>query len=100
MKEQKIQRELIIMKKVDHDITTDTLIIGGGVAGLTAALKIAERQKVVLLSKGSLKNANSYYAQGGIATVLSDEDSFEKHICDTLTAGAGLCKKRGSRAYS
>lgn len=81
------------MKKVDHDITTDTLIIGGGVAGLTTALKIAERQKVVLLSKGSLKNANSYYAQGGIATVLSDEDSFEKHICDTLTAGAGLCKK-------
>lgn len=75
------------------DIKTDTLIVGGGIAGLTTALKIAQFSKVVLISKGNLLEANSYHAQGGIASVLSEEDSFEKHVEDTLIAGAGLCKK-------
>ena len=74
-------------------IKTSSLIIGGGIAGLSAAIKLARSGRVLLISKGSLVEANTYYAQGGIATVLSQEDSFENHIRDTLAAGAGLCRE-------
>src|SRR5262245_39735276 len=72
---------------------TDILIIGGGIAGLRAALQIPPYLRVLVVTKDSIQQSNSSYAQGGIAGVLSPEDRFENHIEDTLTAGAGLCDR-------
>lgn len=69
----------------------DTLIIGSGLAGLTLALNLAQSQKVAIVTKRSLHDSSSNWAQGGIAAVLSMEDSADAHIRDTLVAGAGLC---------
>ena len=69
----------------------DVLIIGSGLAGLTVALKLASEKKVCLVSKRSINDSSSNWAQGGIAAVLTDDDSIEAHIQDTLIAGAGLC---------
>ena len=70
---------------------TDVLIIGSGIAGLFTALKIAEFADVILVTKKDRTESNTNYAQGGIASVFSQTDSFEKHIADTQIAGAGLC---------
>ncbi|MBV8318737.1 MAG: L-aspartate oxidase [Planctomycetaceae bacterium] len=70
---------------------TDVLIIGGGVAGLRAALGIGEPHRVLVVTKEEVRESNSMYAQGGIAGVLDPEDHFEDHIADTLAAGKGLC---------
>jgi L-aspartate oxidase len=70
---------------------TDVLIIGGGIAGLRAALGIPERYRVLVVTKDEVRESNSQYAQGGIAGVLDPEDRFEDHIADTLAAGKGLC---------
>jgi len=70
---------------------TDVLIIGGGLAGLRAALAVDPSLSVLVISKSNLRQSNSAYAQGGIASVLDPEDRFEDHIADTLTAGCGLC---------
>lgn len=70
---------------------SDILIIGSGAAGLTLALRCADFAKVTVLSKGNLEEGATYYAQGGIAAVLDDEDSIDSHVADTLTAGVGLC---------
>ncbi|MDX9696536.1 MAG: L-aspartate oxidase [Bacteroidales bacterium] len=72
---------------------TDFLVIGSGIAGLSFALKVADFGKVIIISKTSLEESNTKYAQGGIAAVTSDLDSFEKHIQDTLIAGDGLCNR-------
>jgi L-aspartate oxidase len=72
---------------------TDVLVIGAGIAGLRAALEIPESLDVLVVSKDSLQQSNSSYAQGGIAGVLSPEDRFENHIEDTITAGGGLCDR-------
>lgn len=72
---------------------TDILIIGSGVAGLSAALRLAPFHQVTILSKSSLSEGASYYAQGGIAAVFDDTDSIESHVEDTLIAGAGICQK-------
>jgi len=72
----------------------DALVIGSGVAGLRVALEIAAcrpEAKIALLTKTSLNDSNSYYAQGGIAAVTAEPDSTEQHIADTLQAGDGLC---------
>jgi L-aspartate oxidase len=71
----------------------DFLILGSGIAGLTFALKVAPRGRVAIVTKKDRAESNTNYAQGGIASVTSKEDSFESHIRDTLTAGAGLCKE-------
>jgi L-aspartate oxidase len=73
--------------------TSDVLIIGGGAAGLSLALRLSEQQvSITLLSKSRLTEGSSLYAQGGIAAVLDGEDNFESHINDTHIAGAELCK--------
>jgi len=74
-------------------IKTDVLIIGSGIAGLFAALKISEYADVILVTKKNKAESNTNYAQGGIATVIDPKDSFEKHVEDTLIAGAGLCNR-------
>ena len=75
-------------------IKTDVLIIGSGIAGLFAALKISEYADVILVTKKNKAESNTNYAQGGIATVIDPNDSFEKHVEDTLIAGAGLCDRK------
>jgi L-aspartate oxidase len=72
---------------------TDFLIIGSGVAGLFFALHAASAGKVLLITKTELEHSNTWYAQGGIAGVFSQEDTYENHIQDTLIAGDGLCKQ-------
>ncbi|MFX1237688.1 MAG: L-aspartate oxidase [Promethearchaeota archaeon] len=78
-------------------ITTDILIIGGGISGLSVAIKLAELLKdanILLISKESLEECNTFHAQGGIACVWDTKnDNLEKHIQDTLVAGDGLCKE-------
>lgn len=75
----------------------DVLIIGSGLAGLTLALKVASHKKICLISKRGLSDSSSNWAQGGIAAVLTDSDSIEEHIQDTLIAGAGLCDAEVTR---
>jgi len=69
----------------------DFLVVGGGIAGMSFALKAAPYGTVALLCKTSLNESNTTYAQGGIASVMYPPDSFEKHINDTLVAGDGHC---------
>jgi L-aspartate oxidase len=72
-------------------IFTDTLVIGGGVAGLRAAIAAREHGDVIIAGKGGIKDSNTYWAQGGVCVVVDEEDSIENHVRDTMTAGAGLC---------
>src|SRR5713226_5760982 len=72
---------------------SDFLVIGGGIAGLTFAIKASEVGTVTVLTKAGSSEANTAYAQGGIASVWSVDDSFESHIDDTIRAGAGLCNR-------
>ncbi len=73
---------------------TDYLVIGSGIAGLSFALKAAQTAKVFLITKSNEDESNTKYAQGGIAAVWHDKDSIEKHVQDTLVAGAGLCDEK------
>ncbi len=77
--------------------TTDVLVIGSGIAGLTFALKLAEHAEVVVVTKKLRADSNTNYAQGGIAAVMSPADSFDLHVRDTLEAGAGLCHEDAVR---
>jgi len=71
----------------------DFLVLGSGIAGLSFALKVAPRGRVAIVTKKNRAESNTNYAQGGIASVTSKEDSFDLHVRDTLQAGAGLCKE-------
>lgn len=71
--------------------SSDTVVIGSGVAGLRAAIEAARYGRVLVLTKDVTHESNTYYAQGGVAAVMSAGDSDEQHVQDTLTAGAGLC---------
>lgn len=74
-----------------HDShTADVLVIGSGAAGLTCALNLADRFRVTVLAKGALSDGSTAWAQGGIAAVLEEGDTFDQHIEDTMVAGAGL----------
>ncbi|HMQ99861.1 MAG TPA: L-aspartate oxidase [Ignavibacteria bacterium] len=72
-------------------LETDILVIGSGIAGLSFALKAARKSKVLIVTKKEQAESNTNYAQGGVATVTSPDDSYELHIKDTLECGAGLC---------
>jgi L-aspartate oxidase len=72
----------------------DYLVLGSGIAGLFFALKVAPHGRVAIITKKHSAESNTNYAQGGIASVTSKEDSFELHVRDTLQAGAGLCKEK------
>jgi L-aspartate oxidase len=77
---------------------TDVLVIGGGVAGLRASIAAAEAgAEVLLLTKDTIDESNTWYAQGGIAAVLQPMDSVESHVKDTLDVGVGLCDERNVR---
>src|SRR3989344_3174520 len=71
----------------------DVLIIGSGAAGLTAALSLARHCRVLVLAKGDISGGSTAWAQGGIAAVLEEGDTFESHIEDTMVAGAGLNRR-------
>jgi L-aspartate oxidase len=77
-------------KRVPHCFT-DVLILGGGLAGLRAALAVDRRLAVTVVTKDDLQSSSSQWAQGGIAGVVDPEDRFDNHVADTLTAGCGLC---------
>ncbi len=72
-------------------IESDFLVIGSGIAGLYFALQASAHGRVALITKRDIAESATNYAQGGIATVFSQEDTFAAHIADTLTAGAGIC---------
>ena len=74
-------------------IETDYLVIGSGIAGLSFALHAAEHGRVIVVTKRTVEESNTNYAQGGIAAVLDPADSFAAHVADTLTVGEGLCHK-------
>ena len=77
-------------KRVPH-LFTDVLVIGGGIAGIRAALAVDPSLRTVVVTKDSLQHSNSAYAQGGIAGVLDPLDDFSNHVADTIAAGKGLC---------
>lgn len=73
-----------------QQLFTDVLIIGAGIAGLRAAIEAAKTCNVILVCKGSLSDTNTWNAQGGIASVLAPDDSFDSHIADTIKTGCGI----------
>lgn len=80
------------MKKI-YSQSTDFLVIGGGVAGLRAAIELASAGSVLVLTKDKITESSTGYAQGGIAVALSDEDRVGIHYEDTINAGDGLCNE-------
>ena len=71
----------------------DVLIIGGGAAGLSMALRLANDCRVAIITKGPSKDGSTYYAQGGVSAVLSEQDSFDSHIADSLSVGGALANQ-------
>lgn len=81
------------MQELDFDV----LIVGSGLAGLSAALRLAPTHRVAVVTKRAITDGSSQWAQGGIAAVLGEGDSFEAHVQDTFVAGAGLCAPDATR---
>ncbi|UUZ72877.1 L-aspartate oxidase [Polaromonas sp. P1(28)-8] len=75
----------------------DVLVVGSGLAGLTAALQLAPTHRVAVLTKRAMNDGSSGWAQGGIAAVMAEDDSFDSHVDDTLVAGAGLSDPAATR---
>ena len=75
----------------------DVAIIGGGIAGLSVALRLPEHMRIALFTKGQLGESNTRYAQGGLAVALGADDDPELHFQDTIAAGAGLCDEEAVR---
>ena len=95
MSEESYSRRFILdaaVGEISHRFT-DVLVLGGGAAGLRAAIEAADTAEVVLVAKQTCEETNTLYAQGGIAAVLDAGDSIEQHIEDTVRAGQGLCRR-------
>lgn len=90
-----LQQLLVSLLSIMADpVSSDVLIVGGGIAGLSLALKLADAARVHILAKSVLTEGSSLYAQGGVAAVLNEhDDSIDAHVADTLRAGAGLCNR-------
>ena len=78
-------------------IATDFLILGAGVAGLRAAIELSQHGRVLMVAKGGPQDNNSFYAQGGVAVALSEEDDVILHLADTLKAGHQLCSRPATK---
>ncbi|MCD6304584.1 MAG: L-aspartate oxidase, partial [Planctomycetes bacterium] len=90
-----LQRRYLVgfdSRRLGH-IFTDVLVIGSGAAGLRAAIEAARYGQVILVTKASAAESNSYLAQGGLAAVVAASDSLEEHVADTLATGCGLCER-------
>ncbi|MDO8958274.1 MAG: L-aspartate oxidase [Rhodocyclaceae bacterium] len=85
------------MPKVEFLQTFDVIVIGSGLAGLSLALRLADTQRVAIVTKRMIDDSATNAAQGGIAAVLDDADSIESHVQDTFIAGAGLCDPVATR---
>ena len=83
-----------MMDFTTEHISTDFLIIGGGVAGLRAAVELARNGDVLVVTKDAPTESSTEYAQGGVAVALSDEDEISIHFDDTIKAGDGLCIRK------
>ena len=77
-----------------HQLFTDCLVIGSGIAGLRSAIEAAQHCSVIIVCKGTLEDSNTWLAQGGIASVLDKTDTFESHIADTLNTGSGISNEK------
>lgn len=82
--------------KTSPELSCDVLVIGSGAAGLSVALRLAERHNVIVLSKGPVSEGSTFYAQGGIAAVFDETDSIASHVEDTLIAGAGIVERQAA----
>jgi L-aspartate oxidase len=83
--------------QMNHYHLHDVLVIGSGAAGLSLALRLADKAKIAVICKGELSEGATHWAQGGIAAVLHSKDSVDSHVADTLDAGAGLCHEDAVR---
>jgi len=91
---QEFRRYLVnVDSAATHQLFTDCLVVGAGIAGLHAAIEAAQHCSVIILCKESLQESNTWKAQGGIASVLNKTDTFESHIADTINTGCGLCSE-------
>src|SRR5579864_4295609 len=79
------------------DSQPDFVILGGGIAGMRAAIELARGGRVLVLTKDDLYESSTEYAQGGIAAALSEDDEVTLHLHDTLVAGDGLCREDAVR---
>jgi L-aspartate oxidase len=82
---------------IEEGMDTDFIVVGAGVAGLRAAIELAQAGRVLVLAKQELTESATQYAQGGIAVALSDEDEISLHLQDTITAGDGLVNEAAAR---
>ena len=78
-------------------LSPDVLIVGSGIAAISAAIVVAESASVLLVTKSRIQESNTFYAQGGVAVALDPLDELEAHFQDTLIAGAGLCDEAAVR---